>query len=496
MKRFGLYASVLAVIVLGANGAAKAADVSASEPMPKKAPPPAKESTPATCSSVADFVFTNCQLNWYGITVYGIIDAGVGWQSHGAPFNGTSAHSETYQISKYSKNAHWGIAANGLSQSNIGIKGNEQFAPGWTFIFDVEAGFDPYSLRFADGPSSLAQNTGVPLTNQTTNSDSSRAGQFYNSVGYAGVSSSTFGTLTFFRQNALTLDGVVAYDPLGASYAFSPIGFSGLTCGGDTEDCRFSTSAKYRLNIGQFRVAAIWQFGGYAQNNGSNGAYQFQVGADIPQLANGTLSVDAIYSHMKDAVSIGLAGNPLGAGGNPLPPFLPQVLTATISDNTAIMLLARYTSGPLKLYGGYKWLQFAPPSDPQTSFNDISGDFICLGCAAINNTNIDNKAFLAHDRIEQIFWTGAKYAFSDELDVMGGYYHYLQNSFGAVYCSDASKSTCSGTFDAYSVAVDWKFAAKFDAYAGVMYTQVNNGLANGYLHRGAVAPTGGVRFQF
>jgi hypothetical protein len=302
MKSFGLYVSVLAAIVLGANGAAKAADVSVSDSLPKKAPPPAKESKPATCGSLPDFVLTNCQLSWYGITVYGIIDAGVGWQSHGAPFNGTSAVSETYLISKYSNGAHWGIAANGLSQSNIGIKGTEQFAPGWNFIFDVQAGFDPYSLRFADGPASVAQNGNMPLTNQTTNADSSRAGQFFNSVGYVGVSSPTFGTLTVFRQNSLTLDGVNAYDPLGGSYAFSPIGYSGMTCGaGDTQDCRFSTSAKYRLTIGQFRVAALWQFGGYAQNNGSNGAYQFQAGADIPHLANGTLSVDAIYSHVKDA---------------------------------------------------------------------------------------------------------------------------------------------------------------------------------------------------
>jgi predicted porin len=497
MKRFALYASVLAAIVLGADGLAKAADVSASDSLPKKAPPPAKESTPATCSTVADFVFTNCQLSWYGITVYGIIDAGVGWQSHGAPFNGTSAVSETYLISKYSNGAHWGIAANGLSQSNIGIKGTEQFAPGWNFIFDVQAGFDPYSLRFADGPASVAQNGGVPLTNQTTNSDSSRAGQFFNSVGYVGVSSPTFGTLTFFRQNALTFDGVFAYDPLGVSYAFSPLGYQGMTCGvGDTEDCRFSTSAKYRLNIGQFRVAALWQFGGYAQNNASNGAYQFQVGADIPHLANGTLSVDAIYSHVKDAVSVGLAGNPLGAGGNPLPPFLPQVFTATISDNTSVMLLARYTTGPLKLYGGYEWIQFAPPSDPQTAFNDISGDFICIGCAKINDTNINNTLYLAHDRIEQVFWTGAKYAVTDKLDVMGGYYHYLQNSFGVVYCTTAALSTCRGTQDAVSLAVDWKFGAKFDAYAGFMCSQVNNGLANGFLHRSAIDPTAGIRFQF
>ena len=162
MKSFAVFATV----ILGLVDAAHAADVTTNNIMATKAPPPAVASTPApACSNLWDFIATDCPLSWYGITVYGIIDAGVGWQSHGAPFNGTSAVSETYVISRYSNNAHWGIAANGLSQSNIGIKGNEQFAPGWNFIFDVQAGFDPYSLRFADGPGSVAQNGGVPLTN-------------------------------------------------------------------------------------------------------------------------------------------------------------------------------------------------------------------------------------------------------------------------------------------------------------------------------------------
>ena len=91
---------------------------------------------------------------------------------------------------------------------------------------------------------------------------------------------------------------------MGASYAFSPIGWQGLTCGGgNTENCRHTTSLKYRLTVGQARVAAIWQFGGYGQNNASNGAYQFGVGGDIPNLANGVLSFDAIYSYVKDSVA-------------------------------------------------------------------------------------------------------------------------------------------------------------------------------------------------
>jgi predicted porin len=142
--------------------------------------------------------------------------------------------------------------------------------------------------------------------------------------------------LTVFRQNSLTLDAVFDYDPFGASYAFSPIGFQGITCGGgNTENCRNSTSLKYRVNLGQFRAAALWQFGGYAEKNASNGAYQFQVGADIPIAGNGVLAVDAIYSHIRDSVSVALAPGSNNTSGMPMPPFLPQTLTATISDNDA-----------------------------------------------------------------------------------------------------------------------------------------------------------------
>jgi predicted porin len=495
MKKTGVSTAMMLVIA----GAAYAADGSG-DGMVTKAAPAGTTNTPqqpGTCGSLEAFFVTSCPLTWNGITVYGTIDAGVTWQSHAAPFNGTAAVGQEYLISKNSNRALWGLAPNGLSQSNIGIKGNEPIAPGWAFVFDLEAGFDPYSLQFANGPGSVAQNAGIPLISQNSNADSSRAGQFYNSVGYVGVSSPTYGTLTVFRQNSLTLDGVFAYDPMGASYAFSPIGFQGITCGvGDTEDCRFSTSVKYRVDIGQFRVAALWQFGGYGQNNAADGAYQLQAGGDIHNLANGVLSLDAIYSYVRDAVSLGLAGNPLGPGGNPLPPFLPQVLTATISDDTSVMLLARYTNGPLKLYAGYEWIQFAPPSDPQTAFTDIAGDSLCLSCAAVNNTNISNTAFAAHDKILQVFWIGAKYAVTDKLDVTGAYYHYDQNSYGAVGCATAALATCSGTFDAISLAVDWRFAAKFDAYAGFMFSQVNNGLANGYLNRNTIDPTVGLRFRF
>jgi predicted porin len=393
-----------------------------------------------------------------------------------------------------------------LSNSTIGIKGTEPIGGNFSFVFALDAGFDPYSLRFSNGPGSVAANAGTPQNQQTAFSDSSRANQWYNGQGFVGVSSPTYGTLTVFRQNALTLDAVFDYDPFGASYAFSPIGFQGITCGGgNTENCRNSTSLKYRVNVGDFRAAALWQFGGYAQNNASEGAYQFQVGGDIATWGKDKLSVDAIYSFVKDSVALGLAPGTNDANGMPIPPFLPQTLTATISDNRAVMFVAKYTSGPLKVYAGYEHIRYMAPSDPQAAFTDIAGNFLCQGCDAINNTNINNAAFGVNglgNKTLQIMWVGAKYAVTENLDVIGTYYHYIQDSFfgtaagGLAPCSGPEHAQCAGTFDAVSAAVDWRFAPKWDVYFGLMFTQVNGGLASGFLQHNNVDPTAGLRFRF
>jgi hypothetical protein len=44
--------------------------------------------------------------------------------------------------------------------------------------------------------------------------------------------------------------------------------------------------------------------------------------------------------------------------------------------------------------------------------------------------------------------------------------------------------------------IDWRFAPKWDAYFGMMFSQVNAGLSNGYLARNNFDPTAGVRFRF
>jgi predicted porin len=259
------------------------------------------------------------------------------------------------------------------------------------------------------------------------------------------------------------------------------------------------------VSADHFRLGALWQFGGYSLNNASNGAYQFQAGADIPMWGGGMLSVDAIYSYVRDSVAVALAPGSNDANGNPIPPFLPQTLTATISDNTAVMVVAKYTQGPLKLFAGYEHIRYTAPGDPQIAFTDIAGSFICQGCDALNRTNISNTAFGVNglgNKTLQIMWVGAKYAVTDNLDVIGAYYHYIQNSFygtiaaGPSPCSGTQHPQCAGTFHAVSGAIDWRFAPKWDLYFGAMFSQVNGGLAFGFLKHNNIDPTVGVRFRF
>lgn len=58
-----------------------------------------------------------------------------------------------------------------------------------------------------------------------------------------------------------------------------------------------------------------------------------------------------------------------------------------------MLLLAKYSTQWLKLYAGYERITYMAPSDRQTGFTDIGGNFLCEGCVVFNNTDIINTAF-------------------------------------------------------------------------------------------------------
>jgi predicted porin len=455
--------------------------------------PPALAPATGCFSSLYSYINSSvqdCPLAWNGITVYGAIDIGVDYMTHGVRFNRVYPQGVEILIAKNSQNARYSIAPNGLGQSVAGIKGTREFAQGWSFVFNLETGFDPYSMRLANGPRSLVENNAAILANQSANGDSSRAGQIFNTQAYAGLSSKTFGTLTFGRQATLTLDGVRAYDPMSGANAFSMIGDSAKTAGvGDTEDARFNTATKYVLNIGSFRVASTRQFGGYNQGNGSDGAYEAQIGGDF-----GGLSVDAIFSYVRDAVSLANWSTATKVAT----PAEMNTLKATLSNDSSVLLLAKYTIGPARLFGGYEYIRSQNPSDNYANgFTSVGGYPIAANIVLPGSVTSDDYTI---NKILQVFWTGVRYSVTSNLDIGGAYYRYKQNDYNTSACTgsgvNTSSSKCAGVQNTLSVMIDYRLFKRLDVYGGVMYSQVNGGLASGFLHDRNLAPTIGMRLQF
>jgi len=416
-------------------------------------------------------------LTWNGITVYGTVDIGLAYQSHGSPVSQDFYPTLNYIIAPNSNKSISAVASNGLSQSKVGIRGTEALNDEFNFIFNGEMGFNPTSGKLADAPASLIHNNGVALANRTTAGDGSRAGQFFNGTAYAGLGSKDYGTLTIGRQNALFLDNVVKYDPMNASYAFSIIGYSGVAGGmGDTEDARLDGSVKYVYKYDMFHFGAQYQFGKTDSSPGES--WSLDGGFDYAGF-----SVDAAWGEKKDALAVAtLSTAQLATPGTPH-----DALSATVSDNEAWELLASYTNGPWKASGGYEHIDYSNPSLPVApSFSGLGGYFIAF----------TNNAAFPHDKILKITWLGLKYNITKDFDITGAWYGYDQNAFGAVHCSTNAASNCSGSEDVWSLRLDYRFNKRFDIYAGTSWSKVKDGLSAGFLNTSTNTIMAGFRFNF
>ncbi len=503
---------------------------------------PARTPPPVDCfSSLWTYLSSSpadCPLSYGGFTLYATIDVGLGYSSNGAPFSGTYSNGVYSFVGKQSHGPRWLWTPNGISQSVVGINMKEAipWLPGWSLVGALETEFDPYSGNLVNGPRSLVQNNGLPLVLQSANSDSSRAGQFDNSVGYLGLSNLTFGTLTVGRVTSLTLDGVIAYDPMAGSYAFSALGYSGSYAGfGDTETNRANTGVKYRAAYENFHGGALVQWGGYDQGNGTTGLYQGDIGADFENAFGGLLSVDLVGSYARNAASLSnftgtcatltkgaLKGETACTTG--IPNFYgPDDLKATLSNNSGLMLLAKYRWGPVTLSGGWMaWRQANPSDDYLNGFETLGGYSVPATIVTTNKaiaklfpTAWTNYTAYNKMRVVNVPFIGAKYAINSQLDVTGAFYYENQNNYNssATPCAYAKTSfvqpsgnvlnvirensnACAGTQYAISARIDYRPLKRVDLYAGVMFSNVYGGLATGFLATQNIAPTAGLRIKF
>jgi predicted porin len=477
------------------------------------------------CTSPREFATTDCTLTWHGVTLYGAYDVGIGWVSHGLPVNGYNYEGESL-VNRNGFQSRFLVAPNNLQQTGLGVRGKEEFAPGWAVVFNASTGINPQSGLLADAPKTNIVNNGLPRASYSMAIDGARAGQPFNDEFYGGISSEKFGTLTFGRERSLGTDAMLQYDPVGGGYGFSYIGYNGtMAGGGDTDDSRWDDALKYRLTVGPvhfgamykfangsggcFSASATWTAADCTPERPHNNAYGFDIGGQT-----GKFSADAVFQHYNQAISV---LNPLLGPQSLSAPYQSTTdsintnqingvnlidpngtVYGIVTDNSAIMFAAKYTWDPLKFFFGYEYIWQNNPAQPLGVGATDQGGYIMSG---VEDNNLDSE------KLVQIWWTGVKYAFDSKTDITGSWYQQRQNTFRVpATCSVAAgfRSSCSGTLNETSLYADHHFTKRFDGYVGVAYSYVTGGLAIAiphgpgvpYVHPTNVAPTIGVRFAF
>ncbi len=484
-----------------------------------------QRSSPDACASGHEFATTDCTLTWHGITVYGAYDIGAGWVSHGLPESGYNYEGESL-VNRNGYQHRFVVAPNNLQQTGFGVRGKEEFLPGWFVVFNASTGINPQSGLLANASQTQIVNNGLPRASYSYAIDGARAGQPFNDEYYGGVSSKIFGTLTFGRQRSLGTDAMLQYDPAQGAYAFSYIGYNGtMAGGGDTEDSRWDDALKYRLTYGPVHLGAMYKFadgsGGCYSASATwtaatctpeaahNNAYGFDLGGNY-----GKFSADVVYQRYNQAISV---LNPLLGPQSPTQSYqstlnsintnpvtganligTTNTVYGIVTDNRAIMFAAKYTWDRFKLFAGYEYIRQVNPSNPLGVGALDQGGYLMSG---VEDDNLDSPKHV------QIWWTGAKYAIDSKTDITLSWYHQLQNDFRVPStCSPEAgfRSSCAGTLNEVSLYADHHFTKRFDAFAGIAYSWVSGGLAIAIPHGPGVpynydnnlAPTVGGRFTF
>src|ERR1700733_4399388 len=287
-------------------------------------------------------------LTWHGITFYGVIDIGVQYDTHSAPFTPYRPSASGNIVRQNGRQSVSGLTPSNMGQSRVGLQGTEALNDDWSVVFQIETFFNPQSGEIADSLKSLTVNNGRSLANQTVSVDGSSAGQAFQTA-WVGFKSVRFGTLTFGRQTTLLLDGTIKYDPNYNATAFGLLGASNTYSGGGAqEDNRLDSTAKYAVSFSdRIHLGALYKFSG--ATGSANTVFQADLGVEYAGA-----SVDAYYSKEDSAITATSLTAAQVTGLPALGYSVSNSLAATISDNETYALMAFYKFDPLKFFAGYE----------------------------------------------------------------------------------------------------------------------------------------------
>src|SRR5580698_5897890 len=114
-------------------------------------------------------------LTWHGITLYGVIDIGLQYDTHSAPFTPYRPAASGNIVRQNSSQSVTGLTPSNMGQSRVGLQGIEALNGGLSAVFQAETFFNPPAGQIADSLKSLAVNNGRTLATQTVGVDGSSA---------------------------------------------------------------------------------------------------------------------------------------------------------------------------------------------------------------------------------------------------------------------------------------------------------------------------------
>src|SRR5690349_7030412 len=162
-------------------------------------------------------------LTWHGITLYGVIDLGLQYDTHSAPFTPYRPAASGNIVRQNSRGSVIGLTPSNMGRTRVGLQGIEPIGGDWSAVFQAETFFNPQSGEIADSLKSLAVNNGRSLALQSVGVDGGSAGQAFQTA-FVGLQSARFGALTIGRQVTLLSEGTILYDPNYRASAFGLLG--------------------------------------------------------------------------------------------------------------------------------------------------------------------------------------------------------------------------------------------------------------------------------
>ncbi len=343
------------------------------------------------------------------VTLYGLIDAGISYTNSASSPQGHS---------------NWALS-NGILQSNRwGLRGAEDLGGGLKAIFVLENGFSLSNGKLGQGGREFGRNA------------------------YAGLSSSTYGTVTLGRQNEFMYDyvGHMAFED------FNGVGGNIFAHVGDNDNLlgtfRVNNSVKYTSPIfSGLTVAGMYAFSNDAGGFANNRAYSF--GAIY---SNGPINAALGYTQVNNSTAETATGGPTNSAG--------AIDTSATSGDAA------FTFGTQRIFGGGANYTFGAANVGFVITDSRMYD--TTGFTAGATTLSANPAYVHFTNYE----INTHYQLTPAL-TLGAAYTYTEGKF------QNTGNNASPDWNQVAVLADYALSKRTDVYTGVNYSHLSGGLPAG-----------------